>query len=403
MSRPSRRAFVSSLVALSAARLARATEGRTLAGLVPADDFLLAPGLAYLQTASLGPTPRPVMERTLAAWRELEQNPVLYAYQEMNLQAEAVRGKAAALLGATIDQVVVTRSTTEGMNAVALGIELTAADHVLTTDQEHPGGRWCWDYLVRKRGVALDTVVIPPGENDAGAIVERFRKALTPKTRAVSFSHVLSSTGLRMPVAEIAQVVRAHGSLCIVDGAQAAGGIEVDVEALGCDVYATSGHKWLLGPKGTGLLYIAQRAADRVDLVSLQAGRAVHSDSTGMTSVPDAIGLGAAIDYLTQLGMQRVSAHNLVLRDRVVDGILEMPRVRLVSARRGPLASPLVTIELPAEMESRAFMERLRVRHQVVLKMVPKNWFNGIRFSTHVFNSERDVDRALAAVRAELG
>jgi selenocysteine lyase/cysteine desulfurase len=288
------------------------------------------------------------------------------------------------------------------MNAVALGIDLAAGDHVLTTDQEHPGGRWCWDYVVRKRGVVLDTVVIPPGENDADVIVERFRKALTPRTRAVSFSHILSSTGLRMPASEIAAIVRAQGSLCIVDGAQAAGGIEVDVRALGCDVYATSGHKWLMGPKGTGLLYIADRAAARVDLVNLQAGRAVHTDSTGMTSVPDAIGLGAAIDYLTQLGWARVFAHNLALRDRVVDGLVDMPRIRLISARRGPLASPLVTIELPRELESRAFIERLRERHQVVLKMVPKNWFNGIRFSTHVFNSERDVDRALEAVRVEL-
>jgi selenocysteine lyase/cysteine desulfurase len=402
MPSPSRRGFVTSLFALSAAPWARADATQALTGLVPADDFLLAPGLVYLQTGSLGPTPRPVIEQTLAAWKELEQNPVLQAYRQMNAAGESVRSKAAALLGATVGETVVTRSTTEGMNAVALGIDLLAGDHVLTTDQEHPGGRWCWDYLARKRGVVLDTVAIPPGENDAGAIVERFRKALTARTRVVSFSHILSSTGLRMPAREIAAIVQAHGSLSIVDGAQAAGGIEVDVRAIGCDVYATSGHKWLLGPKGTGLLYIADRAAARVDLVNLQAGRAVHTDSTGMTSVPDAIGLGAAIDYLTHVGMPRVFAHNLALRDRVVDGLLEMPRVRLVSARRGPLASPLVTIELPKELESRAFIERLRERYRVVLKMVPKNWFNGIRFSTHVFNSVRDVDRALEAVRAEL-
>ena len=274
---------------------------------------------------------------------------------------------------------------------------------MLTTDQEHPGGRKCWDFVARKRDVVLDVVAIPPGENDAAAIVERFRTALTPRTRVLSFSHLLSSTGLRMPVAELSALARAHGALAVVDGAQAVGGIAVDVKALGCHVYATSGHKWLLGPKGTGLLYIGSDAAERLDIITLQSGRTVYTEATGVTNIPGVIGLGAAIDYVTSFGLEQVEAHDLALRNRLFELLAGMPEVRRVSPPPGPLASPLLSVELSEAHESKALQGRLLEEQQVMVKVVPKEWFNGIRFSTHLFNSARDVERAVEALSAVLG
>ena len=154
------------------------------------------------------------------------------------------------------------------MNSVAQGLGLAAGDRVLTTDQEHAGNHVCWDYVTRKHGVGVDFVPIPPDENDASAIVERFEKAVMPRTKVLSFSHVLSSTGLRMPVAELSALARTRGSLAVVDGAQTVGGIAVDVKKLGYHVYDTSGHKWLLGPKGTGLLYLSAEIGTAVDPIA---------------------------------------------------------------------------------------------------------------------------------------
>jgi selenocysteine lyase/cysteine desulfurase len=244
----SRRAFLSSLGALSAASVAARTlwsQGRSAQvgrGLASPTDFAFAPGLVYLQTGSLGPTPRPVMEHTMAMWKEMERNPSFYAYGSHEKAMDDVRAKAAAFIGCKVDELVLTRSTTEGMNWVAQGLSLSSGDRVLTTDQEHPGGRMCWDYVSRRFGVALDIVVIPPGENNAQAIIDRFEKQITPRTRVLSFSHLLSSTGLRMPVAELCALARARNCIAVVDGAQAVGGIAVDVKALGCHAYATSGH-----------------------------------------------------------------------------------------------------------------------------------------------------------------
>ena len=239
---------------------------RTPRGLAAAGDFGLAPGLVYLQTGSLGPTPRSVIERTLAAWTELELNPTDVGYGKHERDMDAVRAKAAAFIGCATEELVLTNSTSEGMNWVAQGITFARGDRVLTTDQEHPGGRACWDYVARRHGVAIDVVPIPPGENDAAAIIERFRQQITPRTRVLSFSHLLTSTGLRMPVAELSSLARSRNCLAIVDGAQALGAVAVDVKALGCHAYATCGHKWLLGPKGTGVLYLSKDAGNAIDV-----------------------------------------------------------------------------------------------------------------------------------------
>ena len=413
----SRRSFLASLGALSAAGHAwpgtvsvssnttTHSKGASASrGLAPSpDDFLFSPGLVYLQTGSLGPTPRPVMERTIAAWKELERNPVFYGYGPHEHAMEDVRAKAAAFVGCKTEELVLTNCTTEGMNWIAQGLTLSAGDRVLTTDQEHPGGRVCWDYVARKHGVVIDLVVIPPGENDASAIIDRFAKLITPRTRVLSFSHLLSSTGLRMPVAELSALARARGCIAVVDGAQAVGGIDVDVKALGCHVYATSGHKWLLAPKGTGFLYLSEELGTTVDPISLQAGRAAYSASSGVCNIPGVLGLAAAIDYLSAIGKPSIERHNLALSSRLHAALQSVPKLRVVSAPPGPLASPLVTYMLPAGIKSDAFQKGLMAKHNVVVKVVPTNWLNGNRVSTHLFNTEHDVDALIGALNTELG
>jgi selenocysteine lyase/cysteine desulfurase len=409
----SRREFLGSLAALSAAGLAPRqlwSESRTAhgfranvpRGLAAPGDFTFASGLVYLQTGSLGPTPRPVRQRAVDAWQELELNPAAYGYGEHEQAMEVVRAKAATFMGCATEELVLTRCTTEGINWVAQGLTFAPGDRVLTTDQEHPGGRVGWNHIARRQGVALDIVVIPPGENDAQAVVDRFARRITPRTRALSFSHVLTSTGFRMPVAELSALARRRGCIAVVDGAQAAGGVVVNVKALGCHAYATSGHKWLMAPKGTGLLYLSAELGTTIDPIALEGGRAAYSDSSGVCSIPSVLGLGAAVDYLTAAGVARVESHNLALRNRLFVALADVSKIRVVSAAPGPLASPLLSFTLPAGLESGALHERLRRKHNIEVKVVPGNWFNGIRISTHLFNTEQDVDAVVLALKEEL-
>lgn len=365
-------------------------------------EYLFAPGLTYLNTAALGPTPRRVVEETLRTWYELEANPSFHGYGRLKDAMEEVRAGAARLMGCAAQDVVVTNSTTDGMNTVAQGLALTAGQRVLTTDQEHPGGQMCWRHFARRSGITIDTVAIPFGEPDARSLVDRFAAAITRETRVISVSHVLSSTGLRMPVADLVRLAEAHGCLCVVDGAQAVGGIHVDLRTLGCHAYATSGHKWIMGPKGTGLLYLRPDPPLAIEPIVLEDGRGVYVESVGVRNIPGVLGLGVALAMLSEAGPAAVEARALALRNRLFTGLQGIRRLTVVSPGPGPLASPIVTFALPESVESGAFTAMLRERHRIVVKMVPKHWLNGIRVSTHVFNTEDEVDLLLRVLRAEL-
>ena len=121
-----------------------------------------------------------------------------------------------------------------------------------------------------------------------------------------------------------------------------------------------------------------------------------------MTSIPSVLGIGAAIAYVSAIGLGAIETHNLGLRNRLLAALRDVPKLRVVSAPPGPLSSPLLTFQLPDDIKSDEFHNRLREKHNVQLKVVPKNWLNGNRVSTHLFNTEQDVDSLVVALKTEL-
>lgn len=368
-------------------------------------EFLLTEGLTYLNTGTIGPCRRATLEATQRAWTTLEANPVAH-YGRFAGEAliEDTRTVAAKFLGCDLDELAVTTSTTSGMNGIAQGLRLVAGDRVLVTDQEHEGGTHGWRYLARHHGVEVDVVPVPRGEHRSAVIVETIAKAIQARTRVVSVSHVLSSTGLRMPIAELSALARARGVLCVVDGAQAVGAIRVNVRELGCHAYATSGHKWLMGPKGTGLLYIAKDAQAAIRPMAFEDSYHTYNNGNGVVNLPGIVGLGAAIRNLDAADMAKVEAHNLRLRNRLAERLGAMGGLTLVSPPAGELASPLLTAELAARFDKAVVSQALLERHRVAIRATHAYYgFNGIRFSLHEFNTSGDVDRGADAVRRELG
>ncbi len=370
-----------------------------------ASDYGFSPGLIYLNTGSTGPTPRAVLDRTVEAWNALETNPVGNAYSLDGVLgwAEKVREKAASFLGCATEELLITRSTSESMNTVAQSIRLKAGDRVLTTDQEHSGGSDCWRYLAERRGIIVDKVPILTTDNDPQAIVQRFADAIKPDTRVISFSHILFTTGLRMPVRDISALARSRKLLCVVDGAQAAGATPIDVKAFGCHAYATTSHKWLMGPKGVGMLYISADAADDIKPIQWTTGaRHVVDNSVGVGPLPIIVGLGTAIDIANARGIAAIEAHNIALRNRAHQGLAQIAGVKMMSLPSGPLTSALVSFAIPAEFDSNAMRATLRQKHQLVTRNIGKEFFNGLRVSPHMFNTEADVDALVAAIKTEI-
>jgi selenocysteine lyase/cysteine desulfurase len=367
-------------------------------------EYLFAEGITYLNTGTLGPCRRETIEESMKAWQELESLPVkFYGKFGADDLAEKTRSIAARFLGCDISEMLITTSTTNGMNAIAQGLRLKAGDRILATDQEHGGGIHCWNYFAKYYGVIIDKINIPPGENNAELILKRVKENLKKETRLISVSHVFSSTGLRMPIAEISSLAMANGTLCIVDGAQAAGAIGVNVKKLGCHAYATSGHKWLMGPKGTGLLYLSKDAQDIIRPIQFEESYNTYNDGNGVVNLACILGLGKAIEYLESVGINKIEEHNLSLRSRLYEKLKDLKDVKILSPKQGSLSSPMLTLLLPDKIEKNPFVKMLFDKYKLSIRPTHKEFgFNGIRFSVHIFNTEKEIDFASEVLHKEL-
>jgi selenocysteine lyase/cysteine desulfurase len=357
-------------------------------------------GLVHLNTGSLG---TPLIEAEIAvaeAIQELKDDPVGSYWGSLTGQANQARTLAAEFLGCDSKELAFTACTTDGMNAAALGLELKPGDRILTSDDEHAGGSLCWEYLVKKKGVEIDKVELPVPPKSSRQLVQAFTARMTDRTRVISVSHVTSSTGLRMPVKSLAKLAHSNQALMIVDGAQAAGAIDIDLHDIGCDVYATSGHKWLCGPIGTGLLFVREGAKEQVDPMLLQSGPGAYTASTGTRDLPSRIGLGVAVDFLAKLGIKKLEKRNLELRNFLFSKLSEVPNLKMVSPESEELSAPMVSFQVPGVDPSK-LAGTLRHEHGIVIKTL-NGKVPGNRVSTHFYNFEADVDRFVSTLNAIL-
>lgn len=372
------------------------------------DQFLLEPGYAYLNTGGLGPTPRTVIAAFDQARLDLERR----CETGHGLRAE-VRRRACEFLGCREEELAFTRNATEGMNLVARGLELREGDEIVMTTHEHPGGAMPW-FAVRE-GTPIGIRTVEPGSGGEDSL-RRLRRALTARTRAVMVSHVTCTTGLVMPVREIADECRRRDIVCVIDGAQAVGQLPVDLGALGCDFYVASGHKWLLGPKGTGVMYVRDEYLDRwkppfvgaysdarFDLAEgvFQRLRPASASEYGTRDTPLVIGLGAALDFLSTIGMEMIVGHGAFLARRLRDGLAGLRGVEVLTPIDASAA--ILTFRLPvAGGDPWEWCERLRREHGFRLRPVGEAGLAAVRASTHVFNSEEEVDRLIEIIGEQL-
>jgi len=369
-------------------------------------EFLLEPGLIHLNTGTFGLMPRRVRERLAWATRQFETNPVLQGYKDapdtVRGQAEAVRARVGTLLNCSADEVLLTHGTADGLGQVASSIDFPAGSRVLTSGAEHDSGVECWHWLAQRRGGFVDVVPCPPGETDVDAIVARFAQAMRPETKVICVSDVIAWTGLRLPIRELSELAHAQGALMVVDGAQATGHVPIDVAAMGCDAYAGSGHKWLLGPKGSGLLYVRKDPAQRILPVAWQDGPKVMNEATGGCPLPQMIGLGAAVEEYQRRDPAAEFARNLALRSWLWEMLQELPGVEPLGPPPGPQATALLGFRLPADKDAARVRSLLLAKHKINIRAVDAKQWNGLRASLHIYNDDAQVHALVDALRAAL-
>jgi len=291
--------------------------------------------LVYLDSAASAQKPRAVIE---AMSRAMEHS---YANVHRGLHTlanettdayEAARQKVAGLIGAEVGEIVLTKGATEGINLVAssLGASLAEGDEIVLTEMEHHANIVPWHFLRERKGVVLKFV---PISDDGVLDLEAFQRLLGPRTKIVAVSHMSNVLGTINPVTEITRMAHAAGAMVLIDGCQAIVHKPVDVKDIDADFYVFSGHK-LYGPTGIGVLYgKAERLAamppyqgggemiGTVTLDSITYADAPHRFEAGTPAIIEAIGLGAAIDWLGQFDRVEIARHERRLYDRIREGL----------------------------------------------------------------------------------
>jgi L-cysteine/cystine lyase len=358
----------------------------------------------YLNTGSLGPLPA----ETAAAMGELADYELRtgrahVGYYEETLQRMAeARAAVAAVLTADAADIALTHATTDGMNVGIWSIDWQSGDRVVTTSLEHPGGVGALYNLRTRLGVDIAFVDVGPSRSESD-ILAAFDAATDARTRAVVVSHVLWASGAVLPIDRIVEIAHARDAIVIVDGAQGAGAIRVDLAATGADVYAIPAQKWLLGPEGMGAVAVAPAARDRLapafgghltfETVDSSGAAAWWPDARRYESSnfhrPSIVGMARSIGWLSMfVGLDWIHGRGAAMAHYAADRLAAIDGVEILT----PLdrMATLVSFRI-AGWPAQAALDELAARVFAVARTVPL--IDGLRISVGFFNSEEELDR----------
>jgi isopenicillin-N epimerase len=365
--------------------------------------FPLRAGIRPMNAANLCPTPRSVLDRVTEAMADVEADVSFQNRAKYDTLREKVRERLGAYLGVTTDEIAIVRNTSEANNIIVGGMPLTAGDEVVLHSENHPTNLVSWDVRAARYGFTVRRVTITP-EMTADAIVAAFRAVLTPRTKVLSFTDISNASGVRLPSRALCALARGQGIHAHVDGAQSFGVMRMNLRELGCDSYSASAHKWFMGPKEAGVLFVRADRAPSIwpAVVGIGWGNAAQSelkgarrfDTLGQRNDATIAGLDATLDFHETIGPAAIEARVLELAAALKDGLRRINGAQIITPA-APESSGGVVITRFADRDMRALYTRLYAEHGVAGAST-----GGLRLCPHIYNTLDDVAHAVKAVGA---
>ena len=369
------------------------------------DQFPLKRDPVFLNNGTMGPSPYVVIDAVKTEMEDVDRNARYGGW-------ETVRPKVARFINAHDDEISLTHNVTEGINVVACGLPLKRGDEVILTNHEHAGNAIPWLARARRDGIVVKPVQLA---STAAETLNRIDALVTGRTRVIAVPHVTCTIGQVLPAKEITRLGHDKGLWVFFDGAHAPGMMPLDVKDIGCDCYATCGHKWMMGPKGTGFLYVRKEiqeilepywagalsdAAWDLQKGTLEYRKDAHKYDFGTQNSALYVGLGAAIDFLYHIGMENIARRDkaLAMHLRVELKKLEDRIEILTPEEEGGYASVL-GFRLKA-MPFDKLQSYLLEKHRIITRMVPEDGINCNRISTHIYNNHDEVNKVVEAIRS---
>lgn len=360
-----------------------------------------------LNNGGVSPTPSHVLEAMIRDLRFTNELPVEHMWRVLEPRIESVRRDLAAEFGCDIEEMAITRNASEANEIMIFGLDLQPGDEVVITNQNYPRMITAWEQRVRRDGIVLKQISfqVPPPSDDY--LVERFRAALTPRTKIIEVTHITNLTGQIMPVRRIVELAQAKGIQVFVDGAHAFAHFPFKRSDLACDYYGTSLHKWLLAPIGTGFLYVKKEKQKQ--LWPLMAATKEQDENIrkyeeiGTHPAANHNAISAALAFHRGIGAERKIARLRYLRDRWAKRLLaESARVKVLTPLDRKQSGALALFEVEG-LDNVKLGEWLLAKHRIVTTPIVHAEFRGLRITPNVYTTldEIDVftDKVLAAIK----
>jgi len=373
-------------------------------------EFLLRPGVVFLNHGSYGASPRPVFDAYQEWQRELEGQPVEFLGRRLRGLLEASRAALGAYVGADGDDLVYVPNSTFALNVVARALPLSPGDEVLGTDHEYGAIERTWRFVCGRRGARYVRQAVPLRPSSPGEVVEAIWAGVTPRTRVLFLSHITSPTATVFPIEPLLRRARAAGILSVVDGAHAPGQLPLDLEALGADFYAGNCHKWLCAPKGSAFLHARREVQELLSPLVVSWGwqsdrpgpsRFVDEQQLQGTRDPAAfLAVPAAIRFLEQHDWPAVRrrCHDLLAGARRAIGALTgLPPL---TPDTPDWYAQMAAFPLPP-CDGPALKERLYQSYQIEVPVTSWQGLAFVRVSVQGYTSAADV-AALVGALADL-
>ena len=359
-----------------------------------------------MNAANLCPSPLPVAERVTELTRDIDVDCSSQNRAKFVDLLAASRQKVAEDLSVSAEEIALVRNTSEANNIVNNGLALEPGDEIVLWDQNHPTNNVAWDVRAARYGLVVKRVATPRDPTSLDELVSVFEDAFSPRTRVLAITHVSNVSGLRLPVRELCEIAHRQGVYVHVDGAQTWGALNVNLRELGCDSYAASAHKWFLGPKEAGVLYVRSDRTSEIwpgcvapgwgDGVEPDVEGALKFESLGQRDDACLAAVGTTADFLRMIGPARIEARLYQLVNTLKSGL-------------GAMGAKRVTPEDPRFSAGVCIIEVPRQRRQQVVDQLYRDYgiagaqTGGLRLCPHLYNTMEHIERALEGVKAMRG
>lgn len=363
--------------------------------------FTVDRSLINLNNGGVSPSPAWVQE---AMKRQLDLShraPTYYMWQIQEPQRETVRQRVAREWGVDTGEIAFVRNASEGLQTCQFGLDLKRGDEVLTTTQDYPRMITTFRQRERREGIVLRQVQIPIPAEDPEEVVRRFEEAITPKTRMILICHVINLTGQIFPVRALGELGRSRGIPVIVDGAHSLAHFDFQLRDLGVDYFATSLHKWLFAPHGTGLLYVKKEKIP--ELWPLMAAPERMDDDIrkyeeiGTHPAAPYLAIGEALTFHQGIGSKRKEARLRYMRDYWAKALLEQDGFKLHTSLKPEFSCGIGNIQLEG-VDTGALGNWLWNRYRIITAAIKHPEFEGLRITPSVYTSMEELDRFVEAM-----